>query len=108
MEGQIADELVRVHDESYGAGVRETAVHFVDDTVIVILDIELTRAERTLFDAGHTAEVKSTREGFQRAIEPTFRAIVERATGRKVDAFLSTMSTEPLYSVEIFRLEPAG
>lgn|SRR5262245_14527001 len=106
IESQISDELSRVHDESYGAGVNASTVHLLPDSVVAILDVELTRAEQTLLDAGYPNEVKLTREGFQHAIEPTFRAIVEHATGRRVVAFMSAMSMEPVYSVEVFRLEP--
>ena len=50
--------------------------------------------------------MKATREAFQQAIAPTFIAIVERATGRRVGSFISSMSVEGLYSIEFFRLEP--
>ena len=42
-----------------------------------------------------------------RSHDDPFRAIVERATGRKVTSFLSNTSVPSLYSVEVFRLEAA-
>jgi hypothetical protein len=47
------------------------------------------------------------RRQYQKAIEPTFRAAAERATGRAVRAFSShvELADEP-FIVEIFRLEP--
>ena len=60
----------------------------------------------TLSEAGHGDAVQATREAFQDAIAPTFKAIVERATGRRVTSFTSRMSMEPMYSVELFRLGP--
>lgn len=55
-------------------------VHVLDDTVVVLL---------------------------QKAIEPTFRAAVERATGRRVIGFASHIQLEePRFMAEIFRLEP--
>ena len=42
------------------------------------------------------------------AIETTFRAAVERATGRRVVSFASVIKLDPNYSVEIFRLGEAG
>lgn len=75
------------------------------DLVVVVIDVQLAVAERTLLAAGHVDAVKRMRESFQTAIAPTLRAIVERATGRTVVAFMSTVSIEPLYAVELFRLE---
>jgi uncharacterized protein YbcI len=103
---EIAREIVRVHEESYGAGAREIQVHVVDDVVLVILDIVLSRSEQTLMDAGKLDAVQTTRESFQEAIATTFVAIVERATGRRVNSFVSRMNIDPLYSVELFRLQP--
>ena len=103
---EIARELRQVQEESYGAGVRDIQVHVAGDFVLAILDVELTRAEETLLDAGRGDTVKASRDSFQAAIGPTFTAIVERATGRKVDSFISSMSLEPLFSVELFRLAP--
>ena len=103
---EIAREIGRVHDESYGEGARrDVHVHLLDDLVLVLIDAEPTDSERTLLDAGHGDAVRGTREAFQDAIEPTFTAIVERATGRSVGSFLSRMSLDPMYSVEIFRLD---
>ncbi len=103
---EIRREMLQVHEEAYGAGATNVEVHLAEDTVIVVIDVELSRAEHTLLDAGHPEAVKGMREGFQSAIAPTFGAIVERATGRTVSSFLSAMCMEPLYSVELFRLHP--
>jgi hypothetical protein len=43
---------------------------------------------------------------FQEAIETTFSSAVERATGRRVIAFLSQTNLDPNFAVEIFRLAP--
>lgn len=105
MRSDIAGEMVRVHEESYGTGASNVDVHLSGDIVLVILDIELTAAEQTLINAGHGQAVKVTRESFQEAIAPTFEAIVEHATGRKVGSFLNSMSVDPAYAMELFRLE---
>jgi hypothetical protein len=41
---------------------------------------------------------------YQQAIETTFRAAVERATGRRVVSFASITKLSPHYVVEVFRL----
>lgn len=107
MRNEIAREIAELHEESYGAGVTGLNVVLQEDVVLVLIDIELSVAERTLLDADQRDAVTSMREAFQRAVAPTFTAIVERATGRTVDSFSSHMNTDPLYSIEVFRLRPA-
>ena len=106
--GQIAGEVLEVHQNSYGAGAAKVTVHILDDAVFVILDeLELMPAEKTLLEAGHHETVGDLRAAFQTSIGSTFSAIVERATGRTVTSFLSNSSIQARYSVEIFRLEKA-
>jgi uncharacterized protein YbcI len=105
---QIAAEIMRVHQESYGHGAGRVTVHVLDDTVLVLLDdLELAESERTLIAAGRGDAVTGTRAAFQDTIRPTFVAVVERATGRRVASFHSfTRVDEPTYSAELFRLKP--
>ena len=44
---QIADELSRVHHESYGEQVTNLRVALADDMVYVAMDVELSLAEKT-------------------------------------------------------------
>ena len=106
IEAEIVEELLRVHEGSYGTGASNIDVHLGHDMVLAVIDVDLTAAERTLLSAGEGAAVKTTREAFQHAIAPTFTAIVERATGRRVTGFLSAISIEPLFAIEFFRLAP--
>jgi uncharacterized protein YbcI len=107
VETALSAEILRVHEEAYGAGASSIESHYLDDNVLVIMDVELSQSEKTLFDAGRGDAVKITREAFQAAIGPTFRAIVERATGRRVEMFFSWMNVDPPTAVELFRLRPS-
>jgi uncharacterized protein YbcI len=103
---EIAREILRVHDEAYGeATARDAKVYLMDDVTLVVIDAQPTTSEQTLIDAGRGDAVQGTREAFQEAIGPTFTAIVERATGRRVINFMSRMSIEPFNSIEFFRLD---
>ena len=105
---ELARELLAVHEESYGKSAKNVRVHVLDDDVIVFLDdIELQRNEEFLIEKGRGDLVLATRSGFQQSIETTFKAIVERATGRTVTAFLSATSLDPPFCVETFRLAPS-
>jgi uncharacterized protein YbcI len=103
---EIAREIVKVHQESYGTSARKVQVALHDDFIAVVLDLDLTQAERTLIERGNSDSVKATREAFQEAIEPTFTAIVERAVGRRVIGFASRtiVGTGGSWSIEAFRL----
>jgi hypothetical protein len=81
--GRSPARVLRVHRESYGTGAGDVVVHELDEKVL------------------------SMRSAFQQVIEPTFTAIIERGTGRRVSSFLSTTHLDPSYSVELFRLRPA-
>lgn len=105
---EIAEEIARVHGESYGEQVRNVEVAFDERLVAVMMDVEFSAAERTLLDAGRADAVRAAREAYQDAIASVFMAIVERATGRRVTGFASrTVVIQPHpWSVEVFRLQP--
>jgi uncharacterized protein YbcI len=104
----IAAELLHIHRESYGRAAERATSHLVGDTLIVILDgLELLPNEEFLVENGRDDVVEQLRTQYQRAIEPTFRAAVERALRRRVVAFSSHAHLDqPRYAVEIFRLAP--
>jgi uncharacterized protein YbcI len=108
VERSIAEQLLAIHEQNYGRGAERAQSHLVGDTLVVVLDdLELLPNEEYLISAGKHQAVLDLRSRFQQAIEGTFRAAVERATGRKVNAFTSnTHLDEPRFAVEIFRLEP--
>ena len=108
VEDSLASQLLEIHENSYGRGATSAASHLVGDTLVVVLDgLELLPNERFLIANGKEETVREVRHRFQQAIEETFRAAVERATGRAVTAFTSnTHLEEPFFSVEIFRLGP--
>jgi uncharacterized protein YbcI len=110
---QVAEEICRdilaIHHDSYGRGADGVQAHVLDDTVIVLLDgIELLPNEEFMIRNGRVDAVVDLRSQFQKAIEPTFRAAVERATGRRVVGFASqaNFDGERPFALEVFRLHP--
>jgi uncharacterized protein YbcI len=106
----ISKDILAIHRDSYGRGADNAKAHLLDDTLIVILEgLELLPNEEYLIEHENATAVRELRESFQQAIESTFRAAVERATGRRVIGFASHVQLdEPRFAVEIFRLEPGG
>jgi uncharacterized protein YbcI len=94
-----------LHTESYGKGASSARVYILDDLVVCLLDeIELLPNEEFLIANGHADGVVDVRGRYQQAIETTFRAAVERITGRRAISFASLTMLDPNYVVEIFRL----
>jgi uncharacterized protein YbcI len=107
IKGQIARELVRVHEDSYGETAYNVEVVLHETLVAVVMDLELTPAEVTLIGSGYSDSVKESRETYQAAIGDTYIAIVERATGRRVTSFASrsVIEGDRPWAMELFRLE---
>jgi uncharacterized protein YbcI len=103
---EVAREILRIHEESYGKGAAHAHAFLGEDYVVVVLDeIELLPNEKFLVEHGKHETVIHVRTQYQRAIQPSFRAAIERATGRTVVGFASTTSMdEPRFVAEIFKL----
>jgi len=69
-----------------------------------VLEDGVTKAEKTLIEAGNVELVRMQRDALQRTIEPRLVDCVERLTGRMVTTFLSGTSTPADSSVEVFLL----
>jgi uncharacterized protein YbcI len=104
---EISQEILRIHQESYGKGAAESHVYIGDGFVVVVLDdLELLPNEKFLVEHGKHETVIQVRTQYQHAIQASFRAAIERATGRTVIGFASTTSMdEPRFVAEIFKLD---
>jgi hypothetical protein len=105
-EQKLAEELLQIHIQSYGRGAASARVYCHDDLVVALLDdLQLLPNEEFLIANGQQEGVVELRGRFQQAIETTFRAAVERVTGRVTTSFASiTRLGNPNYAVEVFRL----
>ena len=107
VSAEVAEELLRIHRETYGKGAQRADVAVCEDVVYCMLDeFELLPNEEFMIDAGRADTVVEIRMHYQQAIETTFRAAVERATGRGVISFASITKLSPNYVVDVFRLGP--
>jgi uncharacterized protein YbcI len=104
---EVAREILRIYEESYGTGAANAETLVGDNWVIVVLDgLELLPNEKFLVENGQQETVMEVRTRYQHAIRSSFSAAVERATGRTVVGFASTTSIEePRFMAEVFRLE---
>jgi uncharacterized protein YbcI len=104
----ISQAIVQIHAEHYGKGATQAKTYVWDNLVVTVLRDLLTVAERTLVDVDRADTVRDVRTTFQVSLEPTFRAAVERLTGRTVHSFMSQVDPANGLGVEIFVLEPLG
>jgi uncharacterized protein YbcI len=107
VDEEIGREIMRIHEESYGGGARDSSVMITDNWVVVVLDgLELMPNEKFLIENGSRDVVLQVRTQYQQAIQSSFRAAIERATGRTVVGFASTTSVDPpRFMAEVFMLE---
>jgi uncharacterized protein YbcI len=108
MRSAISQAIVRIHAEHYGKGATQAKTYVWDNLVVTVLRDVLTVAERTLVDADRADTVREVRATFQFSLEDTFRAAIERLTGRRVHSFMSQVDPARGIGVEVFVLEPAA
>ena len=104
---EVAREILRIYEESYGTGAANAETLVADNWVIVVLEgLQLLPNEQFLVENGQLDTVMEVRTRYQHAIRSSFSAAIERATGRTVVGFASTTSLEePRFMAEVFRLE---
>ncbi len=102
----ISDGLSHLHMRYYGKGPTRARTHVIDDTVVCVLWEGFTAVEETLIAHGEGPAVERLRHAFQGVMEDRFTAIVEDATGRTVDVYMSQVHVAPNVAVELFLLAP--
>jgi uncharacterized protein YbcI len=107
IEEEIAREVSRIHEATYGTSVENVEVAIHPRFVAIVTDFVLTRAEETLLESGNADSVTDTREAFQQVVAASFIAIVEHATGHRVSSVGSrTVVRAPQpWSLEVFRFD---
>jgi uncharacterized protein YbcI len=103
---EISREMVRLYKDQFGRGPTKVRTNFAgSDIVVCTLEDSFTPAERKLAEMGEHQRLRDTRLYFQYATADDFRAVIEKALGRKVRAFNSSIDTETDTSIEVFHLE---
>ncbi len=103
----ISEQIAAIHLESYETPVNNVKTYVLEDLVVALLDIDLTRIEERMIEFDHGNLVHEIRHAVQLAEATSFEAVVERATGRRVVAFASHTHLDPPFVAELFRLGPS-
>jgi uncharacterized protein YbcI len=105
----ISNAVVQMMREAIGKGPTKCKTYLAGpDMVLVVLGGGFLESERTLYEAGHGAEVRANRQAIQDVLETRMRSVIEDRLGRRVTAFMSAQNQDPDLQIEIFMLEPAG
>jgi len=104
----ISNGLAHLHMRFFGRGPSKAKTIVVDDLVACVLWDGFTTVEQTLLQRGETVAVEEFRRTFQSAMESQFNEVVEKATGRRVRAYMNQVHVDPDVAVELFLLAPAG
>jgi uncharacterized protein YbcI len=106
----ISNEMVRLYKALFGRGPTKARTSWVaHDTLIVVLEETLTRAERNMVALHEHQRLRELRSFFQYAAVREFCEPIERLTGRKVRGFVSGVDTAADgLAVELFVLHPHG
>ncbi|MDQ6803769.1 MAG: DUF2294 domain-containing protein [Actinomycetota bacterium] len=106
LRAAISDELghLLLHYSGRGPTQTHTVVH--DDLIVCLLEHTLTKAERSLINAGHHASVLNARNLLHDTMRDDLTEVVQRHSGRKVIAFMSDHHLDPDISAALFVLQP--
>jgi uncharacterized protein YbcI len=105
---QVSAEIVRLYKEPFGRGPESAATTWAGpDALLCTLHKTLTPAVRNLVSLGEHERLRDTRLFVEHAAEAEFRAVVERITGRRVEAFIIGLDVARDVAAELFYLAPA-
>jgi len=106
LSAAISNALVGILREYLGRGPTKARTVLSENTVMVLMEDTLTRAEHSLVADGKGEEVLRIRASLQQTMRDDIIDVVERLSGRGVIAFMSTNHIEPDLACEILVLEP--
>jgi uncharacterized protein YbcI len=102
----ISRGAVQLLREYTGRGPTKARTMFSKDTVAIVLADTLTKGERRLVAMGEGEHVLQTRRQLQQVMRDDLVGLVQKLSGRTVEAFFSDNHIDPDYGVEFFLLDP--
>ena len=107
LSAEISSAVVRLFSKHTGRGPTKARTTLDADLVVVLLQNNMTKGEKSLVHAGKGAEVLQIRRTFQETMRPELVEAVERLTKRSVVSFMSANDIDPDAAAEIFLLDHA-
>jgi uncharacterized protein YbcI len=108
VSAEISTAAVQLVAEYTGRGPTKARTVINQDSVMILMGDTLTKGERSLANKGMSEHVLETRRRYQDVMQDDLSAAVEKATGRKVIAFMSANHIDPDLAAEVMVLEPVS
>lgn len=105
LNAAIARAVVRYFATHLDRGPSKAHAFYHDNIIVVVLEDVLTRGQRNVAAAGGTDAVLGLKRATQDFVRPYLRSTIERLTGTKVRAFMSTNHVDPALAAELFVLD---
>jgi uncharacterized protein YbcI len=105
LNAAIARAVARYHATHLDRGPTKAQAFYHDNIIVVVLEDVLTKGERNVAAAGGTDAVLGFKRAGQDFLRPYLRSAIERLTGIKVRAFISTNHVDPDLAAELFVLD---
>ena len=105
LNAAVTKALVKIQASYLGRGPANASTLHHDNVLVTLMHGVLSHAETILGQNGRHTSVIDWRATLQTALEPDFRAAVERLTGRTVIAFISANHLDPDVAAEMFILD---
>lgn len=103
--GALCSETVALMHRFWGRGPTKCRASWAgSDAILILLGDGFTAAEQTVIEAGHEREVVAFRSVFHEVMSERIAEIVERLTGRAVEAAMSASHTKPDLTSLVFVL----
>jgi uncharacterized protein YbcI len=109
LNAAVARLIVGCHRKYLGRGPTKAQAFYRDNVLVAVLENTMTRAEESLAADGSGDAVLDVRRAIHRAMQADLVTAVERLTGCKVLAFMSSNHLRPDMASEVFVLDaPVG
>jgi uncharacterized protein YbcI len=105
---RISAQMVQLTLRAAGRGPTHARTSINTNFVLVVLDDVLTRAERSLLEAGERTLVRQQRDVLSALMRDAAIAIVETEIGRSVRSLLTDVDPDRGTAVLVFLFEPSG
>jgi uncharacterized protein YbcI len=98
---EISRGVVAIYKDYMGRGPTDAHTEITGNAAITRVCGSLTKAEQSLVADGRANVVREMRRNFQDAMGSEMTALVEAATGREAECFLSDHDTESDLAIEV-------
>lgn len=105
LSAALANEIVALMADYTGRGSPKSRCYIHENLIVCVLHDSLTKGELSLVNDGKEEAVLAIRRTYQESMRTELIEIVERLTGRKVSAFMSSNHVNPDVAIESFVLE---